>query len=80
MKYRIIETSKNKFYPQVKLSSFSKWKYIKHYNHIDSCLAYSMFDVEPCIDLKDANDVIKKFIQDQLKEKEYPKYHEAEFN
>jgi hypothetical protein len=39
-----------------------------------------MFDVEPCIDLKDANDVIKKFIQDQLKEKEYPKYHEAEFN
>jgi len=77
MKYRVKQTAKDQFIPQVKANMFSRWGAIRHYRR--SAEPFIIFFYHPdyaMVDtLKEAYEVIKLYKGYKANKEGYPIYH-----
>lgn len=77
MKYRVKQTAKDQFIPQVKTNIFSSWGGIKYYGYILEPFVVFFYHPEFAIvnTLKEACRVIEIYKEHKLDKTKYPIYH-----
>lgn len=77
MKYRVKQTAKDQFIPQVKNNFFSSWGGIKHYRNTSEPFFIFLYHPDFAIvdTLKEAYEVIELYKEHKTNQSKYPIYH-----